>query len=229
MINRKFLSLLKTSITSRSLSIFLLAAVFSVNAEQISDAQEFANKVSALMNYQADFQQSVIDEAGQLVEQTAGEFVIQRPNHFRWQTKSDYQQLIVADGSNMFTYDIDLEQVTIQTQSDVLAESPLLLITSNAAQIEQSFNVRKTDDLKHKRILFQLTPKQSDGVFNSINLLFEENKIIELLMLDSLGQQITVKFSNITINNKQLQQKLFSFQIPKEVEIIDSREKSALE
>ena len=77
---------------------------------------------------------------------------------------------------------------------------------------------------KANRTLFLLKPKAEEGVFESIHILFEENKLVELLMTDSVGQNTNVKFSKVVIN-KKLDTSLFSFVIPEGVDVVDSRDK----
>jgi len=124
-----------------SLLPFLLFFCFSSSAKDKTAIEALAEKTSALQTYQADFELRVQNEKGKKIDFSSGSFAIERPNHFRWQTKQKYQQLIVADGENVFTYDPDLEQVTIQNQSENLADSPLLLMTSNAEELARFFDI----------------------------------------------------------------------------------------
>ncbi|TQV86505.1 outer membrane lipoprotein chaperone LolA [Aliikangiella coralliicola] len=192
--------------------------------KESSSVQKFAENIENLRTYQADFEQRVQNENGKEIDFSSGRFSIQRPNHFRWEVKLNFEQLIVADGDHVFTYDPELEQVTVQNQSKLLADSPLLLMTSDAEALAEAFNIT-TVDLADKpdSELFQLTPKKEGNIFDSVHILFEKNKIAELLMADTLGQKTSVKFSNIQVNQK-LDSAQFSFVIPEGVDVIDSRE-----
>jgi outer membrane lipoprotein carrier protein len=185
-----------------------------------SDVDLLANKLAVLNSYQAKFEQEITSDVGEQVEASKGVFSIQRPNHFRWEKGEE--QLIVADGSHVFTHDIDLEQVTIQNQSQLLKDSPALLLTSDAETISQSFNVKKFDN--DKSTIFELKPKTEEGAFDYIRLSFNDNQITGMLILDSFGQQTKMLFSDIKFNSK-LNVNLFQFTIPKDVDVIDSRNK----
>jgi len=203
---------------------FYLAAD-DTGSKESDAANSLAEKISSLRTYQADFEQRVNDESGSELDFTSGVFLIERPNHFRWQIKQQYEQLIVADGDHVFTFDPDLEQVTIQNQSRLLADSPLLFLTSNAQVLSESFKISEVDvSENNNRQLFHLEPKGEGGIFESVHILFEDNEMIELLMADTLGQQTSVKFSNIKLNQK-LDVSLFSFVIPEGVDVVDSRER----
>lgn len=191
-------------------------------------AEALAEKLSRLITYQADFEQRVHNENGKEIDFSSGNFSIERPNHFRWEVKKKFEQLIVADGDHIFTYDPDLEQVTIQNQSKLLADSPLLLLTSNADELSNSFYISRVNVTdKPDSELFHLEPKGERGVFESIHILFEKGNMVELLMADSLGQQTSVKFSRVQVNQK-LDVSLFSFVMPEGVDVIDSRERTSL-
>lgn len=219
-----FVKLKKYALISCSFALGILSfnTVFAVAGGSV---QLFADKITNIRSYQANFEQSVQNENGREIDYSEGEFFIQKPNHFRWEVTEAFQQTIIADGSHIFTYDPELEQVTIQNQSKLLTDSPLLLLTSNAKQLAESFMIDKinlTD--QPDKALFILKPKQESSIFESVHVLFKGGKIEELLMRDSLGQQTTVKFLNIKLN-KKINVSLFNFKIPEGVDVIDSREK----
>lgn len=208
--------------------LFFSASILAQQPEsqKQSAASFLAEKISDLRTYQADFEQRVNNELGREIDFSSGVFLIEKPNHFRWQIKQQFEQLIVADGDHIFTYDPDLEQVTIQNQSELLADSPLLFLTSSAEDLESSFEISQVNIGEEKNSqLFYLTPKGEGGIFEKVHILFKDDQMVELLMADTLGQQTSVRFSNIKINQK-LDVSLFSFVIPEGVDVVDSREKA---
>ncbi|MCW9015602.1 MAG: outer membrane lipoprotein chaperone LolA, partial [Kangiellaceae bacterium] len=165
--------------------VFALTMPTKVLAEQVkteksvelSPAQELANRLKNLKTYQAKFEQRVRNENGQQIDLTTGIFSIQRPNLFRWEVKQSFEQIIVADGEKIYTYDPELEQVTIQGQSKALSESPLLLMTSNAEELAEAFSIEllKLNENEQGN-LFLLKPKNEGTVFESVHILFKDNK-----------------------------------------------------
>ena len=223
--------ILGTEMLKKLMITILFAASFNLAADDATQktneaAHYLAEKISRLRTYHADFEQRVQNEVGKEIDVSSGVFLIEKPNHFRLEVKQQFEQLIVADGDHIFTYEPDLEQVTIQNQSELLADSPLLFLTSNAEELERSFNIAMMDVGEEKNSqLFSLLPKGEGGVFEKVHILFKDNNMVELLMADTLGQQTTVKFSNIKINEK-LDVKLFSFIVPEGVDVVDSRERA---
>ena len=80
----------------------------------------FLNDVTTLA---ATFEQSLIDADDTVVEESNGTLEIQRPGRFRWTYDRPYEQIMVADGLNIWNYDVDLAQVTVKNQAEVLGST----------------------------------------------------------------------------------------------------------
>ncbi len=213
----------------QSFFVLTLGLVYGTANASGNAAAKLAESLASLSTYQANFEQQVKDELGTEIDHSSGIFSIKKPNLFRWQVLEEFPQIIVADGKNLWTYDQELEQVTIQNQKMLLAESPMLLMTSNAEELSKAFKISVHDlnDSKNKQ-LFLLKPKSQESVFDAVNIMFAEGKIIELLMSDTLGQKTSVKFTNVKIN-QELEPELFTFVPPEGVDVVDSRESKKVE
>lgn len=192
------------------------------------DASKLAKILAETLTYHALFEQSVYRENSSTPEITKGEFIIQRPNHFRWQTNEPFEQSIIADGDNLWTYDPELEQATIQDQQAVLADSPLLLLTSSVESLVEAFDIVQVNNGKGemekddvKQLLFSLTPRQN-SLFESVHILIENDHIKEFFLLDTLGGRSGVVFNEIKLNQK-IDMKSFIFVPPEGIDLIDSR------
>ncbi|WP_196137524.1 outer membrane lipoprotein chaperone LolA [Aliikangiella sp. G2MR2-5] len=229
--------IVQSTITSLiTLSVFIISlSILTVSAEEVAQdkivsqsdttaAQLLVKKIGGLKTFEAKFEQRVKNENGVEIDFTSGKFSIERPDHFRWEVKESFEQVIVADGEYLYTYDPELEQVTIQLQNHALADSPLLLMTSDAEALADAFDIKLlTLSSAEDGNLFLLKPRKDGNIFSSVHILFKNNEITELLMADSLGQQTSVIFSDIR-TNIELPQSLFQFVIPEGVDVIDSRE-----
>jgi len=224
---------LKTNLFAINLAIFVFAfclSFFSLAEEKQSidtsaDAKKLARILSETLTYQAKFQQSVYRENAIAPEVSKGKFIIQRPNHFSWKTLQPFEQNIIADGDNLWTYDPELEQVTIQDQQSVLADSPLLLLTSSVDSLVEAFEIEQVNQGKNEQNknqnLFSLTPREN-SLFESVHILIEDNQIKEFFLLDTLGGRSGVVFSEIQVN-KKIDLSHFIFTPPEGTDIIDSR------
>ena len=97
----------------------------------------FAQNLHSLTGH---FSQSLIDINGQGSKTSAGTLALQSPRQFRWETLTPYKQTIVADGSRVWMYDPDLDQVTVRIQSAEEAHSPLTVLT-DVKQLDSNFKV----------------------------------------------------------------------------------------
>ncbi len=207
------------------ISIALTSHAEPNNEEQakVESAAEFLAKVMAdTMTFEANFEQKVYRENSDQAETTLGRFLIQRPNHFRWETKQPFEQAIIADGKALWTFDPELEQVTIQDQQAVLADSPLLLLTSSVDKLVESFDIQQieSEDTSQKQ-LFALIPKEQ-GLFESVHIVVKKGKLREFFLLDTLGGRTSVVFSEIKLN-QPIKLSEFIFTPPDGIDVIDSR------
>jgi len=198
-----------------------------VNETISQDAKRLSEILSSTITYQADFEQSVYRENSDQADVTIGKFLIQRPNHFKWQTTEPFEQSIIADGTNLWTYDPELEQVTIQSQQSVLADSPLLLLTSSVESLVEAFEVEEVKSMdKENQLLFALSPREN-SLFESVHILIEDKKIKEFFLVDTLGGRTGVQFNNIGLNQK-VDVREFIFVAPEGIDIIDSRDRLSI-
>src|SRR5665811_2330801 len=66
---------------------------------------------------QAEFSQTLLDKGAQVIQESTGTMLFERPGKFRWIYKTPYEQLIVGDGDKVWFYDEDLNQVTVRPVS----------------------------------------------------------------------------------------------------------------
>jgi len=178
------------------------------------DLQRFFNKVQS---YSARFDQVVLDEALNPIQESSGNLWIQRPGKFRWQYTSPYEQHIVADGKQVWVYDVDLKQVAVRKLHGALGATPAMLL-AGGGKLEASFEIK---DLGHQGELdwVQMKPKKNDGGFEDIRIGFEKGKIRTLEMTDGFGQitRVTLKDAQ---ENRKIDAGKFRFTPPKGVDVI---------
>jgi chaperone LolA len=199
-------------------SIFavLLAALPSVSV-----ADEVLNKfLHELQTLHASFEQKQFNDKGKLLESSQGEVYLQRPGKFRWDYQKPYQQLIVADGKQVWVYDDDLEQVTIKPLDEALGKTPALLLTKNINKIENDFAVSNLPQQDANSTVFMLKPKGKQVQFDSIRITLQQQNLNAMELVDNLGQMTRIQFKPIT-TNKPLDAKLFTFTPPEGTDVVE--------
>ncbi|MFI4954991.1 MAG: outer membrane lipoprotein chaperone LolA [Gammaproteobacteria bacterium] len=202
------------------LAIFsLLFTVFTAQAQSTTALNQLDKLLSGWTTLSADFTQQIFTPQGKGLEVYRGEIYLNKPNRFRWVIAEPEKQLIVADGKNVWIYDEELEQVTVQPLSNQLSETPALFLSGEFTSIAQGFNVealKNTESLQQ----FRVTPKKEDSVLEYMILSFDaDDKLSRMQIKDVFGQTTGIVFSRIVLNPK-LDSKLFTFVPPKNVDVV---------
>ena len=118
----------------------LLVLVLALGASPGFAADLIADYFSGLNTFQSSFTQTVTDSNGERLQDAQGRVWMQRPGRFRWTYDEPEGQFVVADGSRVWLYDADLEQVSHQSQDEALKGTPALLL-SDTGPVERHFEV----------------------------------------------------------------------------------------
>ncbi|MDP3858086.1 MAG: outer membrane lipoprotein chaperone LolA [Stagnimonas sp.] len=195
----------------------LMLALASARAE--TPEQALARFVDGVQTLQADFVQTQTDEQGETLSSSQGAMALVRPGKFRWEYQTPTPQLIVTDGSKLWLYDRDLQQVSIRPAAEALQGTPAALL-SQQQTLTETFQVADAGVDGPVRKL-RLTPKAKDGDFQSVDLWLRAGTPVRMLFRDQLGGATDIAFSNIRTNGR-VEAAQFRFQPPKGVEVIDS-------
>jgi outer membrane lipoprotein carrier protein len=196
--------------TWHALTGLLLLLCTAAHAEQPTAALRAF--FAGLETLQADFEQQVVDEDGRLQQSSQGHMWIMRPGRFRWDYEQPYRQQIVADGMRFWSYDEDLEQVTVQAASEVLTATPAMLL-SGEQPLEQVFNLENDGDS------VRLLPKTDDSNITALNLYLEDGVLRQIRAQDSFGNTTTFRFSKLE-RNPPLPEDLFVFVPPAGADVV---------
>lgn len=200
-------------------AVLLFLPVFALAAEQgASDGYAQVDRfLGSLQGLQADFQQTLTDGKGQVTDRSSGTLSIRRPNRFRWDYREPHQQLIVADGTRIWLYDNDLEQVTVRRLDESLSATPAMLL-SGAGNLADNFTVTKTSQDTLARWVM-MEPKRNDTDFKWVRLGFAADTLKFMQLADKLGQITTLEFSNVE-KNPPLDPARFTFTVPPGADVI---------
>jgi len=147
-----------------------------------------------------------------------GKFYMQRPSKFRWVVESPDKQTLVADGKNLWIYDEDLAQVTVQELNKELGNTPALLLSGEVKAISDAFTVSVGTGTRDAQ-WFELTPRDPSSMVASVSLGFAQQKVKYMILTDGTGQKTRLSFNDIVIN-KELPNSLFHFTPPAGVDVI---------
>lgn len=207
------------------LFVLMLALFCSVQAQTLSDSQDDAEKLAGILSdYQtvaSSFTQYTADKSGRVLQETQGKLVAKRPGYFYWRVLPPLEQVIVSDGAKVMIYDPDLEQATIQRQSDQLGSTPALLLSGQVDQLKQAYDIVY---IKGEQGIstFILRPKGKESLFDTLRLQFKDRDLTEMRLTDALGQKSVLMFTDLVIN-AEVGEEQFSFSLPEGVDVIEDR------
>ena len=193
----------------------LVSAVSVAHAETATD--KLNNFIATVSTFKANFEQTVFDANGTMLEQAKGLLSIQKPGKFRWDYLDPYPQHIVADGDRIWFYDVDLEQVTVKPQQETLSDTPATLLSGNSLPEDKyKFkNIPSEDGLSW----LGMVPKSADSNFQAITLAFDKHGLQQMIMLDSFGQKTRLVFTQI-VENYEFGSDEFDFRPPAGVDVV---------
>ena len=176
--------------------------------------ERFVNNIQTL---QGRFEQSLIDADQQLVEESSGTLEIQRPGQFRWVYTEPYEQVLVADGSNVWSYDVDLAQVTVKPQAEVLSNTPAALLGGSPDALEQFDYIGSFID--RGTVWVTLRPKDRANGFAKVELGFNDGKLSRMWFSDNLEQTTLIALFDVSLN-LEIDADHFEFNPPDDVDIV---------
>lgn len=184
----------------------------------------FAGGIDALKSFisetrtaKAGFSQVVTDQNGKLRQKSEGTLAFSRPGKFRWVYQKPYDQLIVGDGSKLWIYDADLEQVTVRKLGDALGSSPAALLAGNN-DIEKHYVLKDTGSRDGLDWL-EARPRDKDSTFEAVRMGFSQTTLAAMELKDTFGQTTVLKFSKLE-KNPAVNAGEFKFTPPKSADVI---------
>lgn len=165
---------------------------------------------------QGTFAQSVVAKSGRKPQNSTGIFMLARPGKLRWSYEKPYKLLLVADGEKLWTYDLDLNQVTIGKMDKTLGASPAALLTGES--LDKHFTLTEAGTSDGLEIV-DAVPKDADSTFARVRIGLANNLPRLMEVQDNFGQTTTLLFTQFQ-SNPSLPADAFRFTPPKGADVI---------
>ncbi len=170
-----------------------------------------------VITMQGRFEQSLIDAEGAVVEVTGGTLEIERPTRFRWAYAEPYEQWLVADGLNIWSYDVDLAQVTVKPQAKALSNTPAILLGGARNALEQ-FQFEGSV-VERDTTWVRMRPIDESSGFNRVELGFVDGGLSRMVFFDNLDQTTLVAFYDVVVN-EPIDADHFEFSVPDDADLV---------
>jgi outer membrane lipoprotein carrier protein len=198
--------------------IFLaLLMLVSSLAAHAAGADLLRNFLQQTTSTKARFAQIVVDKNLKQLQQATGTMAFVRPGKFRWEYEKPYEQVLVGDGTKLWIYDKDLNQVTVRKLDRALGDSPAALL-AGSNDIEKIYTVT---NIGHQEGLdwLEAIPKAKENAFERVRLGFNAGNLEAMELHDQFGQTTVIKFADVERNPK-LAPSLFQFTPPKGADVV---------
>ena len=173
--------------------------------------------VNDIITLEARFEQALIDAEGEVVERSTGTLEIERPGKFRWSYAEPYEQWLVADGRNIWSYDLDLMQVTVKPQADALANTPALLLGGAEDALSQfRFDGSSVEE---GTTWVRMIPVDTSSGFERMELGFEAGSLTRMVFSDNLEQTTFVALYDVR-TNEPIDAERFVFDVPEDADLV---------
>ena len=205
----------KVNIIGKILSSLFIALSLSLwlNLSYAATAGHNLREIlSGITSMKANFTEKLYGGQNNLLQQYSGTMAIARPNRFYWHTKPPFAKSIIADGKNMYIYDPGLQQVTIQSLSHGMGNSPAMILSGGTKSFTNNFLT------SYYKGWYTLRPKLGTS-FKTISFKFKGDELVAMQLLDKLGRTSVISFTNVAVNTA-LEPTIFTFKPPKNVDII---------
>lgn len=166
----------------------------------------------------ARFEQVVLDQNEYELDRTEGNVWVKRPGKFRWDYLPPNEQQIVGDGDHIWVYDVELEQVTIQSQQAILGRTPAAIL-SGGEDLQNNFEIKEIGN-QGRYDWVNLIPKDDESSFTEIRIGFEANRLRLMELIDTLDQRTRIVFVDLQ-ENANIDDSKFNFVVPDGIDVID--------
>ena len=188
-----------------------------------SALEQFKSFIASTKAAKGDFSQTLVkkmDGSGaKAAAPSTGTFIFARPGKFIWSYVKPYEQLLQADGDQLYIFDKDLNQVTVKKLGDALGSSPAaILFGSN--DLEKNFTLTEAGTRDGLEWL-KATPKAKDSTFEEISIGLRNGTPEAMELRDAFGQTSLLVFKKFE-KNPTLGASQFKFVMPKGADVFNS-------
>ena len=197
-----------------AMALFVLIPAFA-GATALDQLKSFSTNARSA---KGEFSQGQVKggDKARITNVASGTFIFSRPGKFIWAYKKPYEQVLQADGVNLYIYDRELNQVTVKKLGNALGSSPAaILFGSN--DLEKNFKLRNAGTHGGYEWV-EAIPKTKDTPFEKINLGMKNGMPEAMELYDSLGQLSLIKFTKFT-KNPPVSASTFKFVTPKGADV----------
>jgi outer membrane lipoprotein carrier protein len=176
---------------------------------------------------EASFLQEYIGKVMKRAQRGEGKVFFKKKGMMRW----DYQapnQKFISDGSTLWFYQPEENQVFVSDISKVIKEKTPLAFLAGEGDLSRDFkllNFNESVSQKEENFVLELTPKEPNAALSKLTLTVDKKTyyVIQADVFDGLGNVTRTRFIDIK-TNVGLSNSFFNFTIPSGAEVLRAQE-----
>jgi outer membrane lipoprotein carrier protein len=175
----------------------------------------------AVSGFSADFFQASTIKAMEITDTASGKAFFKQPGMMRWEYEMPDRQTIISDSKTLWIYRPDDNQVLIGDSPSFFGDCKGACFLSDMKMIRQKFSIilEKKEDYGYH--VLKLLPKEKtfdvSVIYLSVSAMTFD--VFRIVTHNSYGDETRIALSNIQFK-LNLDDSMFSFQIPKGVEVL---------
>ena len=176
--------------------------------------------LSPIEGFSAKFTQQLLDPQGEILQTLSGVLHAQKPDKVHWAVFDPAAQKIISNGTRLWIYDPDLEQVIIEPYSNNPEANPISLLLGNLQQLNENFQLVAQSKASGSEQWFTLKPMQSNALYSKVKIEFKGQTLSAISFTNNFGQTTQLALINFELN-PIFDNELFNFKAPKGVDIVN--------
>lgn len=203
------------------ITAFLIAPVSQAQQEEGTALHKLDAMLADIRTLSADVEQLIVESDGGVLEESQIRMYLKKPGGFYWETLSPFPELVVTNGTLLWNYQPDLEQVVIEDWDSERSELAAQLLSGNTASLSEEYSVSLDSTGDDPVQEFHLTPLASDSIYSTIMISFEQGELDMIHLRNKNGEQTVWRFVDVQ-RNQELASSLFEFDPPDGIEVIEN-------
>jgi outer membrane lipoprotein carrier protein len=202
-------------------ALMVAGALALTGTAHASALEQFKSFVASTHAARGEFSQQQMkkSESSKAAPVSTGTFVFARPGKFIWTYVKPYEQLLQADGEQLYIFDKDLNQVTVKKLGNALGSSPAaILFGSN--DLDKNFTLSEAGTRGGLEWL-NATPKAKDSTFEQISIGLRNGTPEAMELHDAFGATSVISFKKFE-KNPVLSAQQFKFVMPKGADVFNN-------
>jgi len=205
------------TVSSLSKNTILIKEGGDKTAYSEDSKQELIKKLNLFDFFSSDFSQQVQNFDGNAIQNGKGTLTVKKPNRVYWHTTEPDETLIISNGETLWFYDPFVDQATAYTLQKIIANTPILLLTTDSQLLWANYQV---SEISKDHFIIQAIDENSQ--VKKLEIKFNGDILAQLIIVDATQQKSTITLTKLD-RKLEPDDKLFQFELPQGVNLDDQR------